>query len=437
MARETLLNNRYRLLGQQGAGGMAVIYKAQDVALGRIVAVKILRPSLTSDESFLQRFRNEARSAANLAHPNIVTVHDFGQDGDTHYMVMEFVDGTDLKHLVRADAPFPIDRALDLAIQICAGVGYAHRAGLVHADVKPQNVLVTDEDIVKVTDFGIARALAAQMPTQLSVVWGSPHYFAPEQARGTPPSPAADVYAIGVVIFEMLTGKLPYGGKDHQELALAHIKEDVPLISDVRPEVPLKLSRIIRKVMAKEPAARYRTADQLKRILQAYRDQAYQTTDKGAQLAPSKNDALPPEPPDVLPTVVAEPRQQPAQQPPVQVRVLPQPPTQPPSQQDPPPSAQPTYQQPTYQQPTQPPPSAPPMDTPPYRRDTAPYQPSAGGSFDQYVPTASPAQPPFQGMDAPREVDWIGLVLGIIALIHVLGLIPLGLRLYHLYVGGG
>jgi serine/threonine-protein kinase len=136
-SQETLLNGRYRLEAQQGSGGMAVIYKATDLALGRTVAVKILRPSLTSDPDFLKRFRQEARNVANLSHPNIVTVHDVGQDGNTHYIVMEYVDGNDLKQLIRTGAPFSIDRALNIAIKICAGVGYAHRAGLVHADVKP------------------------------------------------------------------------------------------------------------------------------------------------------------------------------------------------------------------------------------------------------------------------------------------------------------
>ncbi|GAB4438806.1 MAG: hypothetical protein Kow00120_06580 [Anaerolineae bacterium] len=279
MAQETLLNNRYRLLAQQGAGGMAVIYKAQDMLLGRAVAVKILRPSLTSNPAFLERFREEARAAARLAHPNIVTVHDVGQDRNTHYIVMEFVEGKDLKRLIREEGPFSIDRALDIAIQICAGVGYAHRADLVHADVKPQNVLVTDDGTVKVTDFGIAQAFSYSAPGERqAVVWGSPHYFSPEQAQGEPPTPAADVYAIGVVLFEMLTGELPFKGKDHRELALAHIREEAPSVSDVNPGVPRKLGRIVRKVMAKEPSARYRTADQLGRILETYRRQGVDTT---------------------------------------------------------------------------------------------------------------------------------------------------------------
>lgn len=285
MASETILNGRYRLIAQQGSGGMAVIYKAIDQMLGRQVAVKILRPSLTSDPSFLARFRNEARSVANLQHPNIVTVFDVGQDGPTYYIVMEFVDGTDLKKIIKTDGALPISRALKLGIQISSGIGFAHRSGLVHADVKPQNILVTREDIVKVTDFGIAQALTTAQPGERqSVVWGSPHYFAPEQARGERPSPASDVYSIGIVMFEMLTGRLPYTGQNQQELALAHIRDRIPMVTEYNPSVPENLARIVYKTMSKEPEQRYRMADQLKSILEAY-------IEKGGA------DSLPPSPP--------------------------------------------------------------------------------------------------------------------------------------------
>src|SRR5690606_23876393 len=239
MSSETVLNNRYRLTAQQGSGGMAVIYKAIDQALGRTVAVKILRPSLTDDPAFLARFRNEARSVANLSHPNIVTVHDVGNDGQTHYIVMEFIEGQDLKKIIRTEGVLTVKRTLELAIQICDGIGFAHRAGLVHADVKPQNILVTNDDRVKVTDFGIAQALTDTQPMQRQeVVWGSPHYFSPEQARGEKPTPASDVYSIGIVMFEMLTGRLPYTGASQQDLALAHLREPVPLVSEFNPSVP-------------------------------------------------------------------------------------------------------------------------------------------------------------------------------------------------------
>ncbi|MCU0480864.1 MAG: protein kinase [Anaerolineae bacterium] len=273
MSSETLLNNRYRLVSQLASGGMAVIYKAIDQSLGRTVAVKILRPSLTVDPIFVARFQNEARSIANLAHPNIVTVHDVGSQGPTHYIVMELVDGSDLKNMIRARGALPLDKVLKFGIEICAGLGFAHRAGIVHADVKPQNVLLTKNEIVKITDFGIAQAWSDTQPQQReSVVWGSPHYFAPEQAQGEKPSAASDVYSIGIVIFEMLTGRLPFTGTNQQELALAHIKSPVPLASEINPNVPKDLAEIVRKVMDKEPNNRYRTADQLGQILIAYKE---------------------------------------------------------------------------------------------------------------------------------------------------------------------
>lgn len=298
MSNETVLNGRYRLVAQQGSGGMAVIYKAIDQALGRTVAVKILRPSLTNDPAFLARFRNEARSVANLAHPNIVTVHDVGSDGPTHYIVMEFIEGQDLKRIIKTEGGLSVERAIHLAIQICAGIGFAHRAGLVHADVKPQNILVTREDGVKVTDFGIAQALSdAQPGERQAVVWGSPHYFAPEQAKGEKPSPAADVYSIGIVLFEMLTGRLPYTGANQQELALAHIRERVPMVTEFNPTIPENLAKIVYKTMSKDPVQRYRLADQLGHILISYRDRG------------REQPAAPVPPPPTIPTVQARPPQ--------------------------------------------------------------------------------------------------------------------------------
>jgi serine/threonine-protein kinase len=278
MAENPILNDRYRLIEQIGSGGMSVIYKAQDLELGRMVAVKVLRPSLVGDPEFLIRFRREAQAAANLSHPNIVTVHDVGQDGPkTHYIVMEYVPGQDLKKLLRVKGAFEVDAALAIIVEVCKGVGYAHRAGLVHCDVKPQNILVTPDNSIKVTDFGIARALSGP-PAEDDMVWGSPHYFSPEQAGGEPPTPASDVYSIGIVLFELLTDHLPFKGQDYQELALAHIKSQPPSILDLKPALPVELDRVIRKVLSKEPSTRYRTADQLGRILERYRQQGQQPT---------------------------------------------------------------------------------------------------------------------------------------------------------------
>jgi len=302
MSGEALLNNRYRLVAQQGSGGMAVIYKAIDESLGRTVAVKVLRPSLTTDPTFIARFQNEARSIANLQHPNIVTVHDVGNDGPTYFIVMEFVEGQDLKKVIRTHGALSIDRALNLSIQICAGLGYAHRARLVHADVKPQNILLTRDEVVKITDFGIAQALSDTQPAQRqSVVWGSPHYMPPEQAQGEKPSAASDVYAIGIVMFEMLTGRLPYIGADQKELALAHIREPVPLVTELNPAVPESLARIVYKVMSKEPRDRYSMADQLMNVLNTYRDQSRRGDVSVRQPAPAPPAGTPPPPSASLP----------------------------------------------------------------------------------------------------------------------------------------
>jgi serine/threonine protein kinase len=268
MAETRLLNNRYEVIEQIGKGGMAVVYRARDIMLERQVAVKVLREDYSRDPTFQERFRQEAKAAANLTHPNIVTVHDFGLDKGQLFIVMENVPGTDLKALLRKRGRFNPGEALPLIIQACAGIGYAHRAGLVHCDVKPQNMLVTPDMRLKVTDFGIARALSTIKPDEQSeIVWGSPQYFAPEQAAGGAPSPASDVYSLGIILYELLTGTLPFQASTASDLAHLHLEAKPPLISEMRPEVPPALEQILLKVLAKEPSQRYRTADQLGRVL--------------------------------------------------------------------------------------------------------------------------------------------------------------------------
>ncbi len=278
-----ILNERYQLLARAGSGGMSVVYRAHDLALGRIVAVKVLHESLTSDGEFLHRFQKEAHSVANLSHPSIVTVHDIGRDGRRYFMVMEYVEGWTLKEMIGRQrdsfgSPLALDRTLDLAIQICAGIGYAHRANLVHCDVKSQNVLVTREGRVKVTDFGIARAMSETSLFQSGVVWGTPQYFSPEQAAGEPPSPASDVYSIGVIMFEMLTGRLPFEADSQTALALKHMRAAPPMVTAYNTAVPEQMEKIVAKVLSKEPSGRYRTADQLGRVLLAYRENALSET---------------------------------------------------------------------------------------------------------------------------------------------------------------
>ena len=441
MVDNPILNERYRLIEQIGSGGMAVLYRAEDLELGRTVAAKVLRPSLVGDPEFLVRFKREARAVANLSHPNIVTVHDVGQDGpSTHYIVMEYVPGQNLKQMIRAQGAFEVDTALAIVIEVCKGVGYAHRAGLIHCDLKPQNILITPDNRVKVTDFGIARAFTtAQAEADENqveeVVWGSPHYFAPEQAAGEPPTPASDVYAIGVIMFELLTGELPFQGSDYQELALAHLRQEPPSIMAYNPALPQELDRIIHKVLAKEPSARYRTADQLGRILQKYREQGQQptgpfvVTPSTASPAPPYQDATPPQEPGAVPTedpITPPPpglgRRQPAR-----------PDDTIPSFSPPPGLGRRPGEDSTI-------PSMPPVNIESVRprgQVRAPYMPGGYTSsepavYDDYETyEAYDAYDSYAGYDEPVVEDAVpgfdvyGLILGVLAAVAVLGLIPL------------
>jgi serine/threonine protein kinase len=272
--KSTLLGNRYQLQQVLGAGGMAKVYLARDLMLERPVAIKVLKQDLSTNPAFRKRFQQEARAAANLSHPNIVTVHDFGFHHGRLYIVMEYVPGQDLKTILKQIGRLPVQDAIPLIIQACAGIGYAHRAGLVHCDVKPHNMIVTPDQRLKVTDFGIARALASIQPDEhYDVVWGSPQYFSPEQAAGSAPSPASDVYSLGVIFYEMLTGKLPFESEDPAELARLHREKTPTPPRQINPDIPESLDKIIQKVLSKEPSARYRTTDQLGRILETFMQQ--------------------------------------------------------------------------------------------------------------------------------------------------------------------
>jgi eukaryotic-like serine/threonine-protein kinase len=298
-----LLNGRYHLLEPLGSGGMAQVYRARDLMLERFVAIKVLRSDFSSDPAFQVRFRQEARAAANLSHPNIVTVHDFGFDQGQLFLVMEHVPGTNLKVMIENLGKLSLEDAIPLLVQACAGLGYAHRAGLVHCDVKPHNLLVTPDRRLKVTDFGIARAIAGIHPDEKNdVVWGSPLYFSPEQANGEAPSPASDVYSLGVVMYEMFTGRPPFVAKTAEKLAELHRKASPQPPSELNPAISPELEQIMMKVLAKVPSARYRTADQLGRVLMTFGQ---------ARKAPAV--ALTPEPPpsSTGPTIIVKPESQP------------------------------------------------------------------------------------------------------------------------------
>ncbi len=271
MEENVLLNDRYLLQKLVGRGGMASVYQARDLMLERPVAIKVLREAYSRDPAFRERFRQEAKAAANLSHPNIVTVHDFGYDKGRLFIIMEHVPGTDLRTMLEQRGRFPVEEAIPLLVQICAGLGYAHRAGLVHCDIKPHNILITPDRRVKVTDFGIARALASINPDELTdIVWGSPQYFSPEQAAGKAPSPSSDVYSLGVIMYQMLTGQLPFVSASAEELAEMHRQAAPVPPRKINQDIPPVLEQIILKILAKEPSARYRTADQLGRVLMTF-----------------------------------------------------------------------------------------------------------------------------------------------------------------------
>jgi serine/threonine-protein kinase len=274
MTEQEILNNRYRIDERLGSGGMAMVYRAHDLMLERNVAVKILRRNFSRDPEFRRRFQKEAQAAAKLSHPNIVTVHDFGYDENRLFMVMEYVPGSDLKTMVKQQGRIELYEALGLMLQACAGIGNAHQAGLVHCDIKPQNLLVTPEKQLKVVDFGIARALASISPDEKSdVVWGSPKYFSPEQASGRAPSPASDVYSLGVVFFEILTGQLPFIANSSDELARMHRDVPPPSPRKLNPLIPVEIEGFILQVLSKEPSNRYRNANQMGHVLRVLMQQ--------------------------------------------------------------------------------------------------------------------------------------------------------------------
>ncbi len=259
---------------------MATVYKARDNILGRIVAVKILREQYAEDEPFVARFRREAQSAANLTHPNIVSVYDVGQSDDIHYIVMEFVAGQSLKELLNKTntQPLPLERAVNIAAQILAGLEYAHRSGLIHRDIKPQNVLLTGDGTVKVTDFGIAKSVSDLSLTDAGMALGTAHYFSPEQAKGERVTPQSDIYALGVTLFEMITGRLPFESENAVGLAYKHIGEPPPSPRSLNPNVPLRLEAIVLKALAKDPMQRYSSAAEMERTLRSLQLNDQQTT---------------------------------------------------------------------------------------------------------------------------------------------------------------
>jgi eukaryotic-like serine/threonine-protein kinase len=258
----TVFDGRYRIVRKLGAGGMADVYLAEDQELGRRVAIKILNDRHAADDSFIERFRREAKNAAGLSHPNIVSIYDRGEAEGTYYIAMEFLDGRSLKELIVGRGPAPIKVAIDYARQILAALGAAHRHGIVHRDIKPHNVLVGPEGRLKVTDFGIARSGASQM-TEVGSIIGTAQYLSPEQARGAPVDQTSDLYSVGVVLYEMLTGQVPFTGETPLEIAMKHLSEVPKPPSELRPEIPHDLDSVVLRALAKDQSERYQSAEEM------------------------------------------------------------------------------------------------------------------------------------------------------------------------------
>ena len=259
-----ILNGRYELLRPLGQGGMAKVHLAHDGLLGRDVALKVLREQYAEDEGFVERFEREARSAAALSHPNVVQIHDRGcsEDG-RYYIVMEYVPGGTLKERVRAEGPLGFEEAAGLAAQIAGALGAAHERGMVHRDVKPQNVLLAEGGRAKVADFGIARATSAASISRSSLILGTPNYMSPEQAEGRPAGPASDLYSLGVVLYEILTGRLPFEAETPLAVSMKHVNEPAPSPREVNPDVPEALDAITLRLLSKDPKDRHASAEEL------------------------------------------------------------------------------------------------------------------------------------------------------------------------------
>ena len=251
------INDRYEIIKTIGEGGMANVYLANDTILDRKVAIKVLRGDLSNDEKFIRRFKREALSVSNLSHPNIVEVYDVGEEDGNYYIVMEYIEGKTLKQLLQKRGALTLNEVIDIMTQLTDGLAHAHEAYIIHRDIKPQNIMIEDNGLVKITDFGIAMALNSTQLTQTNSVMGSVHYLPPEQANGKGSTVKSDIYSLGILMYELLTGSVPFKGDTAVEIALKHMKEKIPSIRKQNPTIPQSVENIVLKATAKNPKNRY------------------------------------------------------------------------------------------------------------------------------------------------------------------------------------
>ena len=284
IAKGQLINDRYEILKLIGEGGMANVYLARDTILDRRVAVKVLRGDLAGDEKFVRRFQREALSASSLSHPNIVEIYDVGEDDGNFYIVMEYIEGKTLKQLIKKRGVLSLPETMDIMLQLLDALKSAHDSYIIHRDIKPQNIMIKDSGLVKITDFGIAMALNSAQLTQTNSVMGSVHYLPPEQASGKGSTIRSDIYSLGILMFEMLTGRVPFRGDSAVEIALKHMKEPLPSVRELNPVVPQSVENIILKAAAKNPKNRYHDvremADDIKTCLDEDRENEERITFK-------------------------------------------------------------------------------------------------------------------------------------------------------------
>lgn len=261
------ISGRYKVLEMIGGGGMSNVYLAHDMILDRDVAIKVLRYDFSNEDDLHRRFQREALSATSLTHSNIVNIYDVGEDGDLHYLVMEYVKGKTLKHYIVDAAPLPADEAVEIMKQLTSAIAHAHQNQIIHRDIKPQNILMDGTHHVKITDFGIAMALSATSFTQTNSVLGTVHYLSPEQARGGTATKKSDIYALGIVLYELLTGKLPFSGESAVSIALKHLQTETPSVRSVDSNIPQSLENVVMKATAKDPRNRYQTVEEMQHDL--------------------------------------------------------------------------------------------------------------------------------------------------------------------------